>query len=213
MTVTRGSRPSLLVLHAVRLLGFSDLGAIVDRAGVGGEDSAEILRDAARRGWVQHDAFAGLEGWSLTEEGRAENQRQLADERAGADPDDVIGRVYRDFLPLNARLVRACTDWQLRPTGDDRLAPNDHADTAWDARVLDELAALSLALAPLVDRLVGVLGRFAGYDARFDTAVRRARAGEYAWVDRSDVDSCHRVWFQLHEDLVATLGIDRRNEH
>jgi hypothetical protein len=29
-------------------------------------------------------------------------------------------------------------------------------------------------------------------------------------VDRTDVDSCHRVWFELHEDLVATLGIDRR---
>jgi hypothetical protein len=29
-------------------------------------------------------------------------------------------------------------------------------------------------------------------------------------VDRTDVDSCHRVWFELHEDLVATLGIDHR---
>jgi hypothetical protein len=26
------------------------------------------------------------------------------------------------------------------------------------------------------------------------------------------VDSCHRVWFELHEDLVATLGIDRATE-
>ncbi|WP_245966848.1 hypothetical protein [Sphaerisporangium album] len=23
------------------------------------------------------------------------------------------------------------------------------------------------------------------------------------------VDSCHRVWFELHEDLIATLGLDR----
>jgi len=30
-------------------------------------------------------------------------------------------------------------------------------------------------------------------------------------VDHTDVDSCHRVWFELHEDLIATLGIDRRS--
>ncbi|WP_335337368.1 transcriptional regulator [Microbacterium sp. No. 7] len=213
MTVAHDSPPSLLVLHAVRSLGFTDPAAIARRTGVGHDTAVEILRDAEQRGWVRHDAFAGLEGWSLTEEGRAENQRRLAEERTGADPDDVIGSLYRDFLPLNAHLVSACTDWQVRPVGDDRLAPNDHADPAWDARVLEELAALSAALAPLVARLADVLTRFAGYDTRFDTALRRARAGQNEWVDRTDVDSCHRVWFQLHEDLIATLGIDRRTEH
>lgn len=208
--MTHDSHPSLLVLHAVRCLGFADPAAIVDRTGVGHDDTVTVLRDAEDHGWVRHDAFAGLEGWSLTEEGRAENQRQLAHERASADPDDVIGSVYRDFLPLNARLVSACTDWQLRPTGGDRLASNDHADPAWDARPLDELAALNAALAPLVARLTEVLTRFTGYDARFDAALRRAKSGQNGWVDRTDIDSCHRVWFQLHEDLLATLGIDRR---
>lgn len=33
--------------------------------------------------------------------------------------------------------------------------------------------------------------------------------GERGWVDRTDVDSCHRVRFELHEDLVATLGLQR----
>jgi len=29
------------------------------------------------------------------------------------------------------------------------------------------------------------------------------------WVDAIGIDSCHTVWFQLHEDLLATLGIPR----
>jgi hypothetical protein len=211
--MTHASPPSLLVLHAVRFLGFTDPAAIVDRTGIGREDTIEVLRDAEQHGWVQHNAFAGLKGWSLTEKGRVENQRQLAHERASADPDGVIGSVYRDFLPLNARLVNACTDWQLRPTSEDRLAPNDHTDYPWDARILDELTALSAALDPLVARLTEVLARFAGYDTRFAAAPRRAEAGGHEWVDRSDIDSCHRVWFQLHEDLVATLGIDRATEY
>ncbi|MGO1770130.1 MAG: transcriptional regulator [Microbacterium sp.] len=199
-----------MALHAVRVRGLADGAAIAEWAGIDHDRADGFLHCAAQRGWVQHDSFAGLGGWSLTEAGRAENERQLADERARADPDDVIGAVHRDFLPLNARLLRACTDWQLRPTSQDRLAVNDHTNPAWDARILRELAAISTEVRPLVARLSGVLGRFAGYDTRLATALRRAEAGQSEWIDRTSVDSCHRVWFELHEDLVATLGIDRR---
>ncbi|MEJ1086728.1 transcriptional regulator [Microbacterium sp. Mu-80] len=210
--MTHDSAPSLLALHAVRCLGFADTVMIANRAGIGYDATVELLRDAERHRWVRRDAFAGLDGWSLTESGRVENQRQLADERAGADPDDTVGSVYSDFLPLNARFVSACTDWQLRPTSEDRLAANDHADAGWDARVFGELEALSGALTPLVARLTDMLTRFAGYDTRFEAARSRAQGGQNEWVDRSDIDSCHRVWFQLHEDLLATLGFDRRTE-
>ena len=40
----------------------------------------------------------------------------------------------------------------------------------------------------------------------------RAVNGEPAWVTRPRVDSCHTVWMELHEDLLATLGIDRGGE-
>lgn len=125
----------------------------------------------------------------------------------------MVGDIYREFLPLNARLVSACTDWQLKPTSEDRLAPNDHTDPAWDARILDKLSALSAALAPLIARLTCVLRRFAGYDTHFEAALQCAKAGQNQWVDRTDIDSCHRIWFQLHEDLLATLGIDRSSEY
>ncbi|WP_329430466.1 hypothetical protein OG339_20995 [Streptosporangium sp. NBC_01495] len=61
-------------------------------------------------------------------------------------------------------------------------------------------------------RLGSVLTRLRGYDTRFTAALARARAGKSAWVDRTDVDSCHRVWFQFHEDLIATLGLDRHTQ-
>nr|WP_216645910.1 transcriptional regulator [Isoptericola halotolerans] len=200
------------VLHAVRLLGFADLLEVADRAGLDLEDTARELHGAALRGWVQHTSFADLDGWSLTQAGKAENERLLARERVDADLHGVIAAGHREFLPLNARLLQACTDWQLRPTGSGRWVPNDHTDPERDGRVLGELAALATALAPLVQRLAGVLERFGGYDVRFAAALRRAQSGRSEWVDGSGVDSCHRVWSQLHEDLLATLGIDRRDE-
>jgi hypothetical protein len=207
--VTRDSGPGLLVLHAVRLTGFADTPVIARRFGLDTAGTERALRDAQASGWTEHTAFAGTAGWSLTERGRAENERRLAAELAATGCAAEVRDVYRAFLPLNALLLQACTDWQLRPAPGDRLAPNDHSDPVWDAGVLHELAAAGRALRPLADRLGRVLTRFRGYDTRFAAALTRAQAGDGAWVDRSDVDSCHRVWFELHEDLIATLGLDR----
>ncbi|MBX9245604.1 transcriptional regulator [Actinotalea ferrariae] len=201
----------LLVLHAVRITGFGTADVVARRFGLDPAETEEDLLDAEARGWVQHSAFGDLSGWSLTDRGRAEDERRLAAELASVEGADDVRDVHGAFLPLNARLQRACTDWQLRPAGGDALAVNDHADSAWDARVLDELADIDRSLAPLAERLGAVLVRLQGYDARYSAALRLARVGEPGWVDGTDVDSCHRVWFELHEDLIATLGVDRRS--
>ncbi len=51
-----------------------------------------------------------------------------------------------------------------------------------------------------------------GYADRYRCALRRAQAGEFRWVDSIEVDSCHTAWRQLHEDLLATLGLQRGRE-
>lgn len=210
--MTNQSPAELLVLHAVRLLGFADSEAVAEHAGTSHADALRELNAAKDAGWAQHIAFADLDGWSLTDSGKTENERQLAAERVSADPDGVVAATYRVFLPLNARLLRAVTDWQIKPTEADRFAPNDHFDRAWDGRALEELTTLGRELSPLIENLSAVLARFDGYVARYESALRRAERGELDWIDKTDIDSCHRVWFQLHEDLVATLGIDRRHE-
>ena len=207
--MTRPSPPELLTLHAVRILGFADTTAVAGRFGLDVAEVGETLGDAEAWGWVTRSTVADLSGGSRTDRGRAETERQLAAEVAAAGAGAEVDAVHREFLPLNARLLAACTRWQMRPTPSDALAVNDHADGAWDADVLAELGAIARGLAPLVRRLRDVLTRFADYDTRIDAALRRARTGEHGWVDRSDLDSCHRAWFELHEDLLATLGLDR----
>lgn len=204
------SSADLLVLHAVRILGFADAATIARRFDGDPAQAQEHLLDAEARGWTTHTDFGETAGWSLTERGKAEGERRLAAELVEARGEAVVRDVHRAFLPWNARLLRAVTDWQVRPSPHDRLAPNDHADRGWDDGVLRELDAIDVALPPLVDRLGERLTRFRGYDARFSAALVRARGGRPEFVDRTDVDSCHRVWFELHEDLIATLGIDRQ---
>ena len=206
------SEPSLLVLHAVRLLGFAPAEDIARRSGLQISDTSKILEEAQRAGWVQMSGFADLRGWALTENGKSANERQLKDERVKADPDGVVSQVYREFLPRNERMLRAVTDWQMRPTESDRFAVNDHTDAEWDERILKELDALGVELLSMCGKLTAVIQRFAGYSEWFDAALTLAEEGRHDWVDATTVDSCHKVWFQLHEDLIATLGIDRGTE-
>jgi hypothetical protein len=141
--------------------------------------------------------------------GRAENERRLATELDRAGARDAVTSAHTVFVPLNRRLGTACTDWQIRPTPADPMAVNDHTDWRWDERVLQTLASLDTAFRGLCGRLTGCLARFGGYAGRYSAALASAQAGQRAWVDGPDRDSCHLVWIQFHEDLLATLGIER----
>jgi hypothetical protein len=206
------SSPTLLTLHAVRLRGTAAPGQVADRFTLDQAATAELLLDFAAYGWVSRAEFAGAGGWSLTERGRVENERQLAVELAEAGARPAVVDVHARFLPLNARFQTACTNWQIRPLPSAEMAANDHRDLRWDDRVLEELGSVGRRLVPLCAALSDRLARFEGYEKRYADALARVEAGQRSWVDGVGTDSCHTIWFELHEDLLATLGIERGTE-
>src|SRR5579859_7038123 len=123
---------------------------------------------------------------AITDAGRAAHAAR-ARLTPGSPEETVVRDVYQRFGSLNARLLKLCTDWQLRPGG----VPNDHSDPDYDIRILDRLAAtLDCACAEL-DRLAAVDARFAGYAERLDAAMRRVDRGEHSWVASVTCDSVH----------------------
>jgi hypothetical protein len=208
----RASSVGLLVLDAVRLRGLTSAAAAAARFSLDRAAVEELLLDFAAYGWVSHAEFAGAGGWSVTDAGRMENERQLLAELQDAEAQSVVEDVYARFLPLNARFQSAVTKWQMRPLPGDERARNDHTDFQWDDRVLDSLERTVGHALALVSTLSGVLHRFEGYDVRLQRALASVASGRRDWVDGLDVDSLHRVWFELHEDLLATLGHQRGHE-
>ena len=209
------SEPGLLVLHAVRLLGFAPTAAVARRFELDEAVTAELLEDHRSSGWVTWSSFADSAGWSLTERGRVEGEHRLAvelDTHPRGVVRELVHRTYLDFLDLNGRVLQAVTDWQTRPVAGDPFAVNDHQDLRWDTHVLGRLEDVGSELLPLAATLGGVLERLGGYSERYEWAIARARAGQREWVDGLGRDSCHTVWFQLHEDLLATLGIPRGHD-
>ena len=203
------SSPELLVLHAARIKGRVTEEAIARRYRLERVDVGELLLDREARGFVTRVAFADLHGWSITEAGRAEDRRLITTELETAGAKGAVESVHAGFVPLNERFLDVVTRWQVRPTPWDRMAPNDHADERWDDQVLDSLTNLVHRLRLLQDELSARLARFDGYADRIEAALARADRGEKKWVDEPGIDSCHMVWFELHEDLLATLDLDR----
>ena len=85
---------------------------------------------------------------------------------------------------------------------------NDHADPAYDARVLDLFADLDQRLAAVCADLSANLVRFRRYRVRFSGTLAQARSGALDQV-ADGTGSYHAIWAQLHEDLLVTLGIPR----
>lgn len=202
------SDPELVVLHSLRCGGSTSterLGAVL--AALVDVDVESILLDMASQGLVTRDS-GPFAGWTLTTMGRRLDAEKIAAELAQADARAEVHAAYEGFLKLNGRTLDVCTDWQLRSR--DPMVLNDHSDPDYDDHVLDQLEAVHDKVQPICVRLAACLHRFSHYGPRLSTAMDRARQGESEYVT-ANVDSYHAVWFQLHEDLLVTLGIERHH--
>jgi hypothetical protein len=74
------------------------------------------------------------------------------------------------------------------------------------------LGSLQASFGRLCGQLSGSLTRFDGYAGLYSSALGQVETGHQAWVDAPGQDSLHVVWIQFHEDLLATLGIERGTE-
>jgi hypothetical protein len=146
-------------------------------------------------------------GWSVTEAGRETGAERIAEELRAADARAIVAGAFDRFLVLNPKLLEICTAWQMRPIGDTTTV-NDHTDHVYDDRIFVRLTELHARALRLCLELSVVLDRFAPYGERLSGALARAEAGAHDFV-ADNMSSYHSVWFQLHEDLLVTLGIPR----
>lgn len=178
------------VLHALRCMGFTVPSRVATATGLDESTVESKLIDLAVGGLVTRTP-GEFGGWGLTDAGRAEDAALVAAELDSAGR-DVITQAYNDFLALNPELLDLCTAWQTRP-GD---------------VVLDLFADFHARADAVLAELSPALPRFGRYRTRLATALDRAMAGETQYLT-DELEAYHTIWFQLHEDLLATLGIPR----
>lgn len=200
-----------MTLHLLRIKGVAEPGVLVGPTDLGADALQTLLGELAASGLVEHGDGA-LPGWRPTTSGVEHDDAWLAAELAGTGARTEVGEAYRSFLALNPEVLEACTAWQLVVGATGSPAVNDHADEAYDATVVARLADIHHRARPVLGELEHHLPRFGRYRVRLGAALARVQAGDGDWFTRPLLDSFHQVWFELHQDLLFTLGLDRADE-
>ncbi|MFG2004410.1 transcriptional regulator [Spirillospora sp. NPDC048911] len=196
----------LLVLHALRCCGHTGTARLAGATGM--EESAveSELIDLAVAGLVTYEP-GEFGAWGLTDAGRVTDAERVTHQLEAAGARAAVTAAYERFMVLNPELLDLCTAWQLRPV-DGAMTANDHSDSAYDARVLGRFTDLDQRAAGLCAELAAAVARFGLYRDRLADALTRAASGQLEYVT-DHIASYHTVWAELHEDLLATLGIPR----
>lgn len=201
---------SLMVLHGLRLKGIADPDVLAELLDVTPEALQPHLQAHADDKLITwRESYRT--GWKLTPGGRFEHEQMLSAQLDGSGHRNALAASYQSFLPLNADLLDLCTRWQVCRVAGSQLL-NDHSDPAYDASVLAELDGVDEAIQPLLRELTVMLDRFEIHGPRLTKSLVAIRAGDYDWLANPLIDSYHTVWFELHEDLLVTLGLDRASE-
>jgi len=208
--VPHSSDSRLLALHALKLKGFADVPTLAVASGQAAAELTGILADLEAAGQVAKRE-GRLSGWTLTPRGRAEHERLVLSDMDDSGRRSDIDDCYRRFLAINSELLSTCTAWQLKEAAGLRVI-NDHSDPTYDTEVRQRLGTVHEAAVPICVDLGAAMERYRPYGPRLQHAMDRVMAGEDDWFTRPVIDSYHTVWFELHEDLLSSLGIERSKE-
>lgn len=190
---------SARVLYALRLKGLAPMPAVAELAQCSEDEAAEALAQLATQDLVSERTRGATSGWMLLAEGRGEVDRVLETHRFA---DAALRRAYEtEFLALNGQFKQLCTIWQA-------LSP----DSAERDDAIDELSALHGEVADFLAGPAGSLRLAPTHALRLGHALEALRAGDARFFTGVLVESYHGVWFELHEDLILSLGIDRAVE-
>lgn len=190
---------------ALRVQGISSCERAACALGSDPDTVAARLADLAARE-LAAERTGRLAGFTLSPNGIERLDELLAAE--GLRTNEVVQGCYDRFLGLNKRVLKVSSDWQVRREGGVE-EPNDHSDPSYDEAVIERLAQLHDSARACVEGVARCAPRFGPYADRLEGCVKRLQAGDRSAFTAPLAESYHTVWFELHQDLLLTLGLER----
>ncbi|MGB9182699.1 MAG: hypothetical protein WCB67_01435 [Solirubrobacteraceae bacterium] len=183
------------VLHSLRIKGAASADAVARLAG-----DAEVTDELAvleQEGWVLRRSTTSTLVFALTASGRERHGQLLAGE--GDDSSRAVLAAAYDgaFRPLNRTFKALCLRWQQA---------DEHFELLEE--VISTHDQIDAFLADAAEQRL----RFSVYRVRLDALVERVQDGDTEAYVAPLGESYHNAWFELHEDLIITLGRSRAEE-
>lgn len=150
-------------------------------------------------------------GWALqrgtreviTPAGRAAHE-EWARLPSGSEAETAAKEAYERFLALDLQVKEIVTTWQLEGGSGESFSAEE-----W--KLVDRLSQVHQKTG-FLRRLSELAPRFSNYRPRLTSALQQLEDGNRPFLSGLMVDSYHTVWWQLHEDLLAALGIARSED-
>jgi hypothetical protein len=181
------------VLHALRVKGAATASDVTRISGA--DDPAGVLGMLVADGLAARHVAGEREYFTLTAAGADSDARAMLALSAGSE---VLANIYDErFLALNRRFKDLCANWQQQGESIELI---EQAEEIHEE--LDGLLAAAAMHAPHLER----------YRARLGAAIETFLDGDASALMAPIGDSYHNTWFELHEDLIATLGRTRAEE-
>jgi hypothetical protein len=193
------------VLNVVALKKMATPQVVAAASGVGAEDVEAVVAGLADQGLVVVAAGSALP----TDEAEPALAAAADQHYRAVREDDGIGELVDRFETVNSRFLTTMSAWQQVDVGGRKVA-NDHTDPEYDDTIIARLDKLVTRLGPLLDALAEHDPRFGLYPTRFAAAVDGIDQGRHELVSSPTLDSVHNIWFEFHEDLLRTLGRERK---
>ncbi len=190
---------------ALRVQGVASAERAAVASGTSVEEALSSI-DALKNEGLADERAGRVEGFTLTPRGAEVVDRLLAAE--GLSGDAELTGCYERFVLINERVLKLSTDWQVRREGAVETM-NDHSDPHYDASVIDRLCELHARARRCLDEIACRAPRFGPYGLRLDRCIGRLHAGDNSAFTGLLAESYHTVWFELHQDLLLTLGLER----
>jgi hypothetical protein len=190
---------------ALRVQGLATVERAATATGLPHRTVVERLGKLAADEYVK-ERSGRLCGYALTPSGITVLDELLSEE--GLRTSDALHECYDAFMVLNQRVLKICSDWQVRRHAGVE-EPNDHADPAYDHGVIERLEQLHGRASKCIASMSGCAARYTPYGPRFDACIDRLVAGDHAAFTAPIAESYHTVWFELHQDLLLTLDLKR----
>lgn len=142
--------------------------------------------------------------WAVAEAGKKLLKDHLQSRCADIIP-HLRGDAWAAFESLDKELKAVCSAWQVKPD----WSANNHDDPGYDFPVLEKLGGVDSKLRILVDRVNGLKNELRDLLLEMEGALGKVNEGDFEYFTGVNVNSYHNLWFELHEDLLCTLGLER----
>lgn len=180
------------ILNVVYLKKLTTSEAVATALDLPADNVREVLEKATSDG-LALDMSGSIMLAQAGNEAVLEHYRQIAEKLANLPQ---LGEFHERFNGLNTRFIKLVSEWQ-KSDGDERSLE----------RIMKTVERLIKALNDITE----VVPRYAHYAKRFTETMTKIDVGERDLVTNPRKDSLHNIWFEFHEDLLATTGTPRVN--